>query len=186
MPRTPNLRIILEKISFPNGLVNTSASWFVKATCLVSIEPSCILSRIKWQFISIWLVLSWKTGLAAVLSQYNNAGFECNILKSVNNERSQNNSQHIPVMALSSAEERYGFLPLCSPGNQRRSQKYTITCSGSMRYWTTSPVRIWKSSQKQFILRREKQTLAWTAFQIMQHTLGGFHVWFAWCMHKSA
>ncbi len=72
-----------------------------------------ILSRIKWQSIFICLVLSWKTGLAAickaaVLSQYNNAGFGCNILKSVNNERSQDNSQHVPVMALysASAEER--------------------------------------------------------------------------------
>jgi len=45
---------------------------------------------------------------AAVLSQYNNAGFGCNTLKYVNNDRSQDNSQHVPVMALysTSAEER--------------------------------------------------------------------------------
>ena len=111
--KNSQLGIIVEKTFFPNGLLNTSASWFVEATCLVTTEPSCILSWIKWQSISICLVLSWKTRLAAIckadlLSQYNNAGFGCNILKSFNNERSQDNSQHGPVMALYSAfaEER--------------------------------------------------------------------------------
>ena len=62
------------------------------------------------------MVFSWKIRLtaicnAAVLSQYNNVGFGCNILKSVNNERSQDNSQHAPVMALYSAstEEEIRF-----------------------------------------------------------------------------
>jgi hypothetical protein len=85
---------------------------------LVTIEPSCILSQIKWQSISICLLLSWKTGLAAickaaVLSQYNNVSFGCNILKSFNNERSQDNSQHVPVMALYSASAEERDMVLC-------------------------------------------------------------------------
>lgn len=37
------------------------------------------------------------------MSQYNSAAFGCNIFKSFNNERSQDNSQHAPVIALYSA-----------------------------------------------------------------------------------
>jgi len=47
MSRTPNWHIIVEKVSFPNGLVKASASMFDEVTCLVTTEPSCILSRIK-------------------------------------------------------------------------------------------------------------------------------------------
>ena len=109
---------MVEKISFPNGLVNTSASWFAEATNLVVIDPSCILSRMKWQSISICLVLSWKTGLAvickvALLSQCNNVGFECNIHKSFNNEHNQDNSQQVPVIARYSASTEESDTVFC-------------------------------------------------------------------------
>ena len=156
MSRTPNLRIIVEKASFPLGLMNTSASWFVEVTYLVTTEPSCILSWIKWQSISICLVLSWKRGLAAickvaVLSQYNNVGFRCNILKCVNNECCKVNSKHVPIMALypAFAEERDTIFYLFVRYEIREDpQKNTVTRSGSMRYWTTSPNQIRKSSQR--------------------------------------
>jgi len=47
MSRTPNLRIMVQKLSFPNGLVKTSASCSAEVTNSVVIEPSCILSRMK-------------------------------------------------------------------------------------------------------------------------------------------
>jgi hypothetical protein len=64
------------------------------------------------------LVLSWKTGLdaickAALLSQCSNAGFGCNIRKSFNNERNQDNSQHVPVMALYSASAEESDTVFC-------------------------------------------------------------------------
>jgi hypothetical protein len=38
-----------------------------------------------------------------LLSQCSNVGFGCNIHKSFNNEYNQDNSQHVPVIALYSA-----------------------------------------------------------------------------------
>ena len=40
---------------------------------------------------------------AALLSQCSNAGFGCNIYRSFNNDRNQDNSQHVPIIAMYSA-----------------------------------------------------------------------------------
>lgn len=58
----------------------------------------------KWQFISIWYVLSWKTRLdamciAAWVSQYIIVGPEIAISKYVNGNRNKVSSQNVPFIA---------------------------------------------------------------------------------------
>ena len=69
--RSPNLHFMVEKAYF----LNTSTSSSTESTYFVAIELSWILSRMKWQSISMCLLFSWNTGLAtmykaALLSQY--------------------------------------------------------------------------------------------------------------------
>ena len=40
-----------------------SVSWSLELTNLVVMHPDTIFSMIKWQSVSMCLVLSWKTGL---------------------------------------------------------------------------------------------------------------------------
>ena len=44
-------------------LVKISASWSLELTKLVVMHPDASFSLIKWQSISMYLVLAWKTGL---------------------------------------------------------------------------------------------------------------------------
>lgn len=117
MSRTTKLHIIVENVLFFNGFVNIYVIWFAKETYFVLTRSSCILLWIKLQSISIYLVLSWKTELAAMckvmLSQYNIIGFRCNILKSKSNDHNQDNSQHVSVMALYSASAKERDIVLC-------------------------------------------------------------------------
>ena len=60
----------------------------------VLIGPSWIFSLTKWQSISMFLVLSWKTRLttmrrASWLSQYNRTACECSSWKSFSNDTNQ-------------------------------------------------------------------------------------------------
>lgn len=65
---------------WPKALVKMSASWCWVGTCAVEMIPEVSFSRAKWQSISMCLVHSWKTGLAAIwraawLSQYKRIGW---------------------------------------------------------------------------------------------------------------
>lgn len=57
------------KFSFPNGFVIMFATCFDSRIELMIIFPSEILSRTKWQLISMCCVRSWTTRLAAMLSE---------------------------------------------------------------------------------------------------------------------
>jgi hypothetical protein len=60
---------------------------------------------------------------AALLSQCSNAGFGCNICRSFNNDRNQDNSQHVPVIALYSASTEESDTVFCLFVRQETSEE---------------------------------------------------------------
>ena len=62
----PSLDISLDKVDAGSALVNISASCRLNLTGRTLRNPSTILSRTKWQSISICFVLSWNVGLEAI------------------------------------------------------------------------------------------------------------------------
>lgn len=102
-----------ESVEAGNALVNASASWCCDLTGSSLIAPDVILSRMKWQSISICFVRSWKIGLFAIciaarLSQYITAGVVQTTWKSIGNCLIQITSLTVAPRALysASAEER--------------------------------------------------------------------------------
>ena len=73
-----------------SGLVKRSASWCLERIGMSLTTWAATLSLIKWQSISMCLVLSWKEGLEAIwiaawLSQNKRVGEESENPKSFNN-----------------------------------------------------------------------------------------------------
>lgn len=79
---TPNLDRRKWNQSQPSALVKISTSCRRVDTWVVPMTRDLMCSQIKWQSISIYLVCSWKTGLATMckvawlLLQYSNIGTE--------------------------------------------------------------------------------------------------------------
>jgi len=104
----PNLNNISVCSCFPNAFVNMSASWSLLAIYDVVTSPSCNLSLIKWQSISICFVLSWYMGFeaickAALLSQCNSIGKSTLAPNSLNKPYNHTNSATVVAMLLYSA-----------------------------------------------------------------------------------
>ena len=60
---------------------------------------------------------------AALLSQCSNVGFGCNIWRSFNNDRNQDNSQHVPIIALYSASAEESDIVFCLFVRQETSEE---------------------------------------------------------------
>ena len=90
------------------ALVKISTNWWVEWIGISRMRPWDTVSLMKWQSISICLVLSWKIGLEAMcmvawLSQKSKVEVDKEIWKSVNNCQSHNNSLAVAAIALYSA-----------------------------------------------------------------------------------
>lgn len=108
MFKTPSLDKRKWNLDAGNALVNRSASWLCVETCKGRITPSGRWWRTTRQSISVCLVLSWKTGFAAIwrvalLSQNNKAGWSCEMVRSQRTETSQTSSQVVVAIVLYSA-----------------------------------------------------------------------------------
>jgi len=84
------------------------SNWSLELTNLVLMSPDTIFSRMKWQSISMCLVLSWKTRLeliwrAAWLSHISVIGLTSPNCNSLSNCLSQTSSQVAEAMTLYSA-----------------------------------------------------------------------------------
>ena len=82
-----------------------SANWSLELTNLVLMSPDIIFTRMKWQSISMYLFLSWKTALeliwrAAWLSHISVIWLTSPNCNSFNNYLSQTSSQVTKAMAL--------------------------------------------------------------------------------------
>jgi hypothetical protein len=163
MSCTPNLRTIGTKISFSRGLVRTSASWCAESTCLVVIDPSWVLSLVKWQSISICLVLSWKLDWL----QYVRQPYYHNTIKLILDAKFPNpsidaepcqftiSSCHCTVFCFSWGEWDC-FLSLWSPRYQWWSKKNTITHCGSPSKWASCPIWVTISPQPEVTIWRKE------------------------------
>ena len=144
----PNLESKKLNWANPIGLVKISTSWWVVETCKVFNKPAWVFSRRKWQSNSMCLVLSWKTGLAAMwkaawLSQKRTEALGWGMQKSWRRDKSQVSSQVAIDIARYSASAKERETTVCFLDLQEIKEspkKNTKTNEGSSGIWATSPI----------------------------------------------
>ena len=135
------------------GFVNKSAIWCYEATCIVFNVPFWIFSHIKWQSISMCLVLLWKNLIscnvkAASLSQNNITGLSWFTPRSLRRESSHTTSQVALAIEWSLAWANDLEIVCCFLDFQEMNEsprKHTITTYWFSTMRTSTPVSIYKS-----------------------------------------